>query len=60
MLILSLPLGALQVMDLEIEPQSLWRAIFLNKLSLPETQTLGVSLSIYSHFMTLLLGPLYE
>lgn len=38
MLILSLPPGVPQVMDLEVEPQSLWHATFLNKLSLAETE----------------------
>lgn len=55
-LIPSLPRGALQVMDLQVEQQSLWRTTILNKLSFPETH-IRVSLSIHSHFMTLLLGP---
>lgn len=42
-LILSLPPGALQVMNLEVQPQSLWCATFLNKLSLPEIQTVGLT-----------------
>lgn len=56
-LILSLPPGALRVVDVEVEPWSLWRATFLNKLSLPETQSARVLMSIQSHLMTLLLGP---
>lgn len=57
LLILSFLLGAPRVMDLEVEPQSLWHATFLNKLSLPETFKLSVSAC--SHFRAVIGAKCY-
>lgn len=41
-LILSLHGGVLQVVDVKVEPHSLWCTTYLNKLSLPETLDQGL------------------